>query len=439
MNYNSSEKKSVCQCEIKNKMDLISEIINDPNKLSTIPISNETSSSSLSSIKCTKNLFTKEGLKNNISSYILLFIIFIFLLSIILFIKCGYPFLENDINEIIRFKQKELKKKKPPLDLIKQENKKNKKQKKNDLKFPPKKRNLNLISPIFLSNRNNNKKNNKIISSSRLKMKGRIRNNELNLNLNLKKNKNNKSLKTGFEASKEINKNLEMKFTDFEINYFNYKMALNFDKRNYCEYYKSLMRMKHPIIFSFVPVKDYNTLIIKVNLFFFSFSVYYAVNLLFFTNEIIHQIYESGGDYEIKYFLKKIIYSFIISYFLSNLIKFIFLSERNILKIKEASSLNQLYDVAEKVKRSLVIKYTIFFILGIIFLSFFWMFLSSFGAVYQNTQKYVVENTIISFGISFIFPFIINLVPGCLRISAIKSKSKDENLLYKISIILQWL
>ena len=270
-------------------------------------------------------------------------------------------------------------------------------------------------------------------------MKGRIRNNELNLYLNLKKNKNNKSLKTGFEASKEINKNLEMKFTDFEINYFNNKMALNFDKRNYCEYYKSLMRMKHPIIFSFVPVKDYNTLIIKVNLFFFSFSVYYAVNLLFFTNEIIHQIYESGGDYEIKYFLKKIIYSFIISSFFSNLIKFIFLSERNILEIKEASSLNQLYDVAEKVKRSLVIKYTIFFILGIIFLSFFWMFLSSFGAVYQNTQKYVVENTMISFGISFIFPFIINLVPGCLRISAIKSKSKDENMLYKISIILQWL
>jgi len=109
------------------------------------------------------------------------------------------------------------------------------------------------------------------------------------------------------------------------------------------------------------------------------------------------------------------------------------------LKIKEVSTLNQLYDVAEKVKRSLVIKYTIFFILGIIFLSFFWMFLSSFGAVYQNTQKYVVENTMISFGISFIFPFIINLVPGCLRISAIKSKSKDENMLYKISIILQWL
>ena len=51
-------------------------------------------------------------------------------------------------------------------------------------------------------------------------MKGRIRNNELNLHLNLKKNKNNKSLKTGFEAAKEINKYKEMKFTDFEIFYY---------------------------------------------------------------------------------------------------------------------------------------------------------------------------------------------------------------------------
>ena len=390
LNYNSTQKKSVCQCEIKNKMNLISEIMSDPDKLSTLPISNETStSSSLNSIKCTKNLFTKEGLKNNISSYILLLIIFIFLLSIILFMKCGYPLLENDINEIIRFKQKELKIKKSAIDLIKHENKKNKKQKKNSFRkrttnfqFPPKKRSLNLMGPNDLSNRNNYNKgnniNNKNYSGSRLKIKGGTTSNELNLNMNLKINKNNKYLKTN---SKEVNKNKEMKFTDFEINYFSYKKALNFDKRNYCEYYKSLLRMKHPIIFSFAPIKDYNTFIIKVNLFFFSFSIYYAVNLLFFTNEIIHQIYETGGDYEIKYFITKIIYSFIIAHFISNLIKFIFLSERNILKIKEITTLDQLYNTTEKVKRTLVIKYTIFFILGIIFLVFFWMFLSSFGAV----------------------------------------------------------
>ena len=65
-------------------MDLISEIVNDPNKLSNNFNSDKSSSSSTSSniisIKCTKELFSKEGLKNNISSYILSIFIMHFLL-----------------------------------------------------------------------------------------------------------------------------------------------------------------------------------------------------------------------------------------------------------------------------------------------------------------------------------------------------------------------
>ena len=57
-------------------------------------------------MKCTKALFSKDGLKNNISSYVLLFIIFYFLLSIVLFIKCGYPLLVMEINKIIKSKEK---------------------------------------------------------------------------------------------------------------------------------------------------------------------------------------------------------------------------------------------------------------------------------------------------------------------------------------------
>ena len=91
-------------------MDLISEIIDNPNKLSNNFEEDETSStaSNIISIKCTKALFSKEGLKNNISSYILLVFIAHFLLSIILFMKCGYPLLVNDINAIIKEKEKKI-------------------------------------------------------------------------------------------------------------------------------------------------------------------------------------------------------------------------------------------------------------------------------------------------------------------------------------------
>ena len=93
-------------------MELISEIMDNPNKLSNEFDNEESSSSSSSTIitmKCTKTLFTKEGLKSNISSYILLIIIFFFLLSIVLFIKCGYILLSNSIDHLINERRKQQK------------------------------------------------------------------------------------------------------------------------------------------------------------------------------------------------------------------------------------------------------------------------------------------------------------------------------------------
>ena len=82
--YNKDSKQSSCECGIKNKMDSISEIIDNPNKLSNTFDTNETDSnfgsSNIITMKCTKALFSKDGLINNISSYILFIFIFIFLL-----------------------------------------------------------------------------------------------------------------------------------------------------------------------------------------------------------------------------------------------------------------------------------------------------------------------------------------------------------------------
>ena len=78
--------------------------MDNPNKLSNIFLSENDSdsgsSSNLVTIKCTKTLFSKKGLKNNISSYILIVFILQYLLCITLFIKCGYPLLEGDIKAI---------------------------------------------------------------------------------------------------------------------------------------------------------------------------------------------------------------------------------------------------------------------------------------------------------------------------------------------------
>ena len=89
----------------------------------------------------------------------------------------------------------------------------------------------------------------------------------------------------------------------------------------------------------------------------------------------------------------------------------------------------------EKVKRCLIIKYILFFLLSILFLLFFWYYLSSFGAVYQNTQIYLIKNILISFGLSLIYPFIINILPSIIRIYSLKNLNRQS--FYKLSKIIQ--
>ena len=104
-----------------------------------------------------------------------------------------------------------------------------------------------------------------------------------------------------------------MEYNDDEINSLSYKLALKHDKRSYCQYYISLLRIKHNFLFSFYYNKDYNSKIIKIDLFFIGFSIYYTVNALFYTDDTMHNIYESKGSFNIEYQLPKIVYSSLIS------------------------------------------------------------------------------------------------------------------------------
>ena len=199
----------------------------------------------------------------------------------------------------------------------------------------------------------------------------------------------------------------------------------------------SLIKVKQPILFSFYPIKDYNSLIIKIDIFTLSFSLYYISNGFFFDQKTIHKIYEDEGIYNFIYLIPFISYSFIISHTLVIIIKYFFLSERNIIEIKNEDNFEKAFDKADKIKRNLVIKYICFFAIGLLFLIFLWYYLSSFGAVYQNTQIYLIKNTLISFGFSLIYPFIINIMPAFLRMYSLKKKNKSRECFFKISKALQ--
>ena len=435
--YEKDNKQSSCNCNIKNKMDTISELMENSDTLLNNFDSDESSissgSSNIISIKCTKALFSKDGLKNNISSYILIIFLTYFLLSIVLFIKCGYPLLVNDINNILHEKQKiEKQNHKKIRNIIEERNcnkrNKNKVQKNNKKKktnYPPKKAKIN-----FFNNMNMPKKGNNMNSVLNLR-----KSNLSKKNLTKSKQTLNTGNKKGQIPLTNKNKSIKILYNDYELNTMDYKKAISNDERSFLNYYLALLKSKNAIIFSFCPRNDYNSIIIRSDIFCLSFSIYYATNFAFFTDEILHKIYEDGGKYDILYFINDIIISFFVSYFITILLKIIFLSERNINEVRKQALLSMSYNIADKEKKNMVIKYIIFFILGLAFLVFFWMLLSSFGAVYPNTQMFIFKNALISFAMSLVFPFVFNVFPSLLRIYSLKSNNSE--CLYKVSKFLQ--
>ena len=118
--------------------------------------------------------------------------------------------------------------------------------------------------------------------------------------------KNNSQVK--LKKTKEI-----LKHNDEELNNFNFQEALVYDKRTYCEYYISLLKTKNNLIFSFCYNNDYNSKIVKIDLFFIGFIIIFGVNALFFDDDTMHKIYEDKGSFNLLYQLSQIIYSFFIS------------------------------------------------------------------------------------------------------------------------------
>ena len=117
------------------------------------------------------------------------------------------------------------------------------------------------------------------------------------------------------------------------------------------------------------------------------------------------------------------------------ILKYLSLSERNILQIKLQRQINNIDNKIKMIKKILLYKFRSFFIISFIFLLFFWYYLSCFGAVYKNTQLHLIKDTLISFSFSLISPFIFYSLPGLFRITSLKKNNKE--IMYKFSKIIQ--
>ena len=82
----------------------------------------------------------------------------------------------------------------------------------------------------------------------------------------------------------------------------------------------------------------------KIGILIVFFGIVYEVNALFFSGSTIHQIYKHKGSYNIGYFLPQTLLSFLITHILDMIIKYVFLSERNNLEIKNQRAKDKAMD-----------------------------------------------------------------------------------------------
>ena len=412
-------------------------------------------------LKCYKLLFTKKGLLYNIGSYIIIFTFFIYIINTFLFCFKGYKSLYNII-ELILKKGKE----------YNANNKKNEKKyssNKGKSIFKESKKKtfksnklalLEGINDIIINDENkkdNHKKEKKVLKINRNQRKRNNtnynRNNSKNIlsNNSLKSKKDKKSNKksNNYRNIRNIKNKTKIKndetnilsYNDYELNGLTYENALKYDKRTFIKYYFSLLKQKHLILFSFFPNNDYNSTFIKICLFFFTFSLNLTVNALFFNDSTMHKIYQDKGKFDFIYHIPQILYSTLITATINFLIKFLALSEKNIIDIKNSiKKYNNLTrkeienEIRKKIK-CINIKFIFFFIISYIFIVFFWFYLSCFCTLYNKTQIHLIKDTISSFFISLIYPVFLNLLPMIMRIIALKSNKRQ--LLYKFSKIIQ--
>ena len=194
-------------------------------------------------------------------------------------------------------------------------------------------------------------------------------NNDIKIIENKSKVENNKNIRN-ILIKNNNRKIYRISFNDYEMNDLDYQDALKFDKRAYFEYYLSLLKTKHMLLFSFV-TNDYNSLTIKISLFFFSFALYYTINALFINVKTVHNIYVDKGKYIFGNQIKKILYSNLISTTINFLINKLSLSEENVITIKNIINRKNYGKNLSKLKKYLLIKFILYYILSFIFLSFF--------------------------------------------------------------------
>ena len=172
---------------------------------------------------------------------------------------------------------------------------------------------------------------------------------------------------------------------------------------------------------------------------FFAFILAFTffINTLFIDENVLHEIFISKGNLGIISTIPMMLYTVLITSIVKNILLECMFTESNILDIKGANKLEK-NKVIQKSILKISLKTTIYFFIIILFTSFIWFYFGCFFTVFNKTQFFALKNTLISFGILLVVPFVYYPIPACLRSASLQNRKKKNRLfLYSLSKIIQ--
>ena len=213
-------------------------------------------------------------------------------------------------------------------------------------------------------------------------------------------------------------------YTNEELSNLEFDKAVVYDKRKFLRTYYNYIEYKQLIIFTFIVKTDFNLLLLKISMFIFSFGMLLAFNTLFYDDDTMSHTYYNKGKYDFIYSLPQTIFSSLICGVISILIEFLSLSQAQIQQIKDEEGKDKSIKLSMSFMRKMKIKVIVYFTLIILLMCLFWYYVTVFCAVYANTQKHLIIDSIVSFFLGTVYPFLICLLPTTLRILSLKKRNK---------------
>ena len=160
-----------------------------------------------------------------------------------------------------------------------------------------------------------------------------------------------------------------------------------------------------------------------------------ALNVFFFSDESMHKLFLNYGKYDFLQQIPQIIYSTIFSQLIEVFLCFLSLTDKYIYLIKSYLQSDKKNEISNIIK-CIRVKLLIFFLFTFILLILYWYIITVFCGIYRNTQIAFIKDSIISFSISLIYPFILYIVSACLRICSLRDSKKRCKCVYNFSYVI---